>query len=119
MEWINELFNTHSALQTLVLLSLIIAVGLALGRIRIKGISLGVAFVFFVGILAGHFNLSADHGMLDFAETFGLSLFVYTLGPTYRPSVYVFLSAKAPQSVLAARPMGPVCVKQGDRSPGV
>lgn len=88
MEWINELFNTHSALQTLVLLSLIIAVGLALGRIRIKGISLGVAFVFFVGILAGHFNLSADHGMLDFAETFGLSVFVYTLGLYVGPNFF-------------------------------
>lgn len=88
MEWINELFNTHSALQTLVLLSLIIAVGLALGRIRIKGISLGVAFVFFVGILAGHFNLSADYGMLDFAETFGLSLFVYTLGLYVGPNFF-------------------------------
>lgn len=88
MEWTNELFNTHSALQTLVLLSLIIAVGLALGRIRIKGISLGVAFVFFVGILAGHFNLSADHGMLDFAETFGLSLFVYTLGLYVGPNFF-------------------------------
>lgn len=88
MEWINELFNTHSAMQTLVLLSLIIAVGLALGRIRIKGISLGVAFVFFVGILAGHFNLSADHGMLDFAETFGLSLFVYTLGLYVGPNFF-------------------------------
>lgn len=88
MEWINELFNTHSALHTLVLLSLIIAVGLALGRIRIKGISLGVAFVFFVGILAGHFNLSADHGMLDFAETFGLSLFVYTLGLYVGPNFF-------------------------------
>lgn len=88
MEWINELFNTHSALQTLVLLSLIIAVGLALGRIRIKGISLGIAFVFFVGILAGHFNLSADHGMLDFAETFGLSLFVYTLGLYVGPNFF-------------------------------
>ena len=88
MEWINELFNTHSALQTLVLLSLIIAVGLALGRIRIKGISLGVALVFFVGILAGHFNLSADHGMLDFAETFGLSLFVYTLGLYVGPNFF-------------------------------
>ena len=67
---------------------LIIAVGLALGRIRIKGISLGVAFVFFVGILAGHFNLSADHGMLDFAETFGLSLFVYTLGLYVGPNFF-------------------------------
>ena len=80
MEWINGLFTTHSALQTIVILSLIIAAGLALGKIHIKGISLGVAFVFFVGIVAGHFQLSADKGMLDFAETFGLTMFVYTLG---------------------------------------
>lgn len=46
MEWINGLFTTHSALQTIVILSLIIAAGLALGKIHIKGISLGVAFVF-------------------------------------------------------------------------
>lgn len=46
MEWINGLFTTHSALQTMVLLSLIIAAGLALGKLHVKGISLGVAFVF-------------------------------------------------------------------------
>lgn len=68
MEWINGLFTTHSALQTMVLLSLIIAAGLALGKIHIKGISLGVAFVFFIGIVAGHFQLSADKSMLDFAK---------------------------------------------------
>ena len=80
MNWIDGLFCVHSALQTVVVLSLIIAVGLALGKIHVRGISLGIAFVFFVGIVAGHLHLSADARMLDFAETFGLSLFVYTLG---------------------------------------
>lgn len=88
MEWINGLFTTHSALQTMVLLSLIIAAGLALGKIHIKGISLGVAFVFFVGIVAGHFQLSADQSMLDFAETFGLTVFVYTLGLYVGPNFF-------------------------------
>lgn len=88
MEWINGLFTTHSALQTIVILSLIIAAGLALGKIHVKGISLGVAFVFFVGIVAGHFQLSADKGMLDFAETFGLTLFVYTLGLYVGPNFF-------------------------------
>lgn len=88
MEWINGLFTTHSALQTIVILSLIIAAGLALGKIHIKGISLGVAFVFFVGIVAGHFQLSADKGMLDFAETFGLTMFVYTLGLYVGPNFF-------------------------------
>ena len=88
MEWINGLFTTHSALQTMVLLSLIIAAGLALGKIHIKGISLGVAFVFFVGIVAGHFQLSADQSMLNFAETFGLTVFVYTLGLYVGPNFF-------------------------------
>lgn len=88
MEWINGLFTTHSALQTIVILSLIIAAGLALGKIHIKGISLGVAFVFFVGIVAGHFQLSVDKSMLDFAETFGLTMFVYTLGLYVGPNFF-------------------------------
>lgn len=88
MEWINGLFTTHSAMQTIVILSLIIAAGLALGKIHVKGISLGVAFVFFVGIVAGHFQLSADKGMLDFAETFGLTMFVYTLGLYVGPNFF-------------------------------
>lgn len=88
MEWIDGLFNIHSAIQTVVLLSLIISVGLALGRIHIRGISLGVAFVFFIGIVAGHLHFSADKSMLDFAETFGLTLFVYTLGLYVGPNFF-------------------------------
>ena len=80
MNWFDHLFYIHSAVQTVIVLALIIAIGLGLGKMHIRGISLGVAFVFFVGIVAGHLNLSADEQMLDFAETFGLSLFVYTLG---------------------------------------
>ncbi len=88
MEWINGLFNVHSALQTTVVLSLIIAAGLALGKIHVKGISLGVAFVFFVGIVAGNLNISIDESMLEFAETFGLALFVYTLGLYVGPNFF-------------------------------
>lgn len=80
MEWIESLFVTHSAVQTIVVLSLIVSIGLALGKIHIKGISLGVAFVFFIGIVAGSMHFTADAQMLTFAETLGLSLFVYALG---------------------------------------
>ena len=80
MDWISSLFCTHSAVQTVVLLSLIIAFGLAMGKFHVRGISLGVAFVFFMGIVAGSLHFSADEGMLSFAETFGLSIFVYALG---------------------------------------
>ncbi len=80
MEWIESLFTIHSAVQTIVLLSLIVSTGLALGKIHVKGISFGVAFVFFIGIVAGSLHFSADEQMLHFAETLGLSLFVYALG---------------------------------------
>ena len=80
MEWIESLFTIHSAVQTIVVLSLIVSIGLALGKMHIKGISLGVAFVFFIGIVAGSLHFSADPQMLNFAETLGLSLFVYALG---------------------------------------
>ncbi len=88
MEWIDGLFNIHSALQTVVVLSLICATGLALGKVRVRGISLGVAFVFFMGIVAGHFQLNVDSKMLEFAETFGLALFVYTLGLYVGPNFF-------------------------------
>lgn len=88
MEWIDGLFGVHSALQATVVLSLIIALGLALGKVHLKGISLGIAFVFFFGIIAGHFGLSIDGDMLDFAETFGLSLFVYALGLYVGPNFF-------------------------------
>ena len=80
MDLFNSLFTVHSAVQTCVLLALIVSSGLALGKLHIRGISLGVAFVFFMGIVAGSVHLSADEAMLSFAETFGLSLFVYALG---------------------------------------
>ena len=58
MEWLYNLFLEHSALQAVVVLSLISAIGLGLGRVHFWGVSLGVTFVFFAGILAGHFGLS-------------------------------------------------------------
>ncbi|MDY0153707.1 MAG: putative transporter [Prevotella sp.] len=88
MDWINSLFNIHSSIQTLVILSLIIACGLALGKVRVMGISLGVAFVFFVGIFAGHLGFTIDPVLLDYIETFGLSMFVYCLGLHVGPNFF-------------------------------
>lgn len=88
MDWINGLFTVHSAVQTVVVLSLVISSGLALGKLHIRGISLGVAFVFFMGIVAGNVGISANADMLSFAETFGLSLFVYSLGLHVGPNFF-------------------------------
>ena len=88
MEWLYSLFIEHSALQAVVVLSLISAIGLGLGKIHVCGISLGVTFVFFVGILAGHFGLSIDPQMLNYAESFGLIIFVYALGLQVGPGFF-------------------------------
>ena len=88
MEWIDTLFVEHTALQAVVVVALICAAGMALGKVRIGGISLGVTFVFFVGILAGHFGLSVDEEMLEYAESFGLVLFVYSLGLQVGPGFF-------------------------------
>lgn len=88
MDWTSSLFCIHSPLQTVIVISLVIALGLGLGRIKVMGISLGIAFVFFAGILAGHIGLSADAPTLDFTETFGLALFVYCLGLHVGPNFF-------------------------------
>ena len=80
MEWLIDLFYRHSALQAVVVMSLIIAIGRVLGKIQAFGVSLGVTFVFFTGILAGHLGLSVDQQMLTYAESLGLVIFVYALG---------------------------------------
>jgi AspT/YidE/YbjL antiporter-like protein len=69
-------------------LSLISAIGLLLGHIRIFGISLGITFVFFAGIMAGHFGIHINAGMLLFAQNFGLILFVYALGLQVGPGFF-------------------------------
>jgi AspT/YidE/YbjL antiporter-like protein len=88
MNWLENLIFEQTALQAVIVLSVIIAAGLGLGKIRICGISLGVTFVFFAGILAGHLGLSIDPSMLTFAESFGLVLFVYELGLQVGPGFF-------------------------------
>lgn len=102
MEWINEIFIEHSPIQATVVLAIIIALGTALGKIRVAGISLGATFVFFVGILAGHLGFSIDSGMLSFAQSFGLVLFVYEVGLEVGPGfVRSFLGSGIRLNVLS------------------
>ncbi len=88
MEWIQSILMEHSSVQAVVIIALIIAAGLGLGKIRVKGISLGVTWVFFAGIFAGHIGLSIDPAMLAFAQNFGLVLFVYELGLQVGPGFF-------------------------------
>lgn len=88
MNYFSSLFTIHSSIQTVVIVSLIITVGLALGKVKVKGISLGIAWVFFIGILAGELKLSIDSNILDYIETFGLSMFVYCLGLHVGPNFF-------------------------------
>lgn len=78
------------AIWAVIIISLICAIGLAVGKIRIFGVSLGVTYVFFFGILVGALGLTVDSQMLSYAESFGLILFVYILGLQVGPG---FMSA--------------------------
>lgn len=88
VEWIRNLLFENSVSQAVIVISLIIAIGQSLGKIRIFGVSLGVTFVFFTGIMAGHLGLSVDSQMLNYAESFGLIIFVYALGLQVGPGFF-------------------------------
>lgn len=90
-------------MQAIIVLSLISAIGLGLGKVHFFGVSLGVTFVFFAGILAGHFGLSIDPQMLNYAESFGLVIFVYALGLQVGPGFFSsFRKGGVQQNILAA-----------------
>lgn len=90
VSWLNTFFQSMPAIWAVIIISLICAVGLAVGKIRIFGVSLGVTYVFFFGILVGALGLTVDSQMLSYAESFGLILFVYILGLQVGPG---FMSA--------------------------
>lgn len=88
MDWLIEIFTEQTFVQAILILSAICAVGLALGQIKIGGVSLGVTFVFFAGIIAGHFGLTVNPDMLTMIQNFGLILFIYALGVQVGPGFF-------------------------------
>ena len=88
MNWLQEAFLEPTMVQAVIIISLVSALGLYLGRIKIFGISLGITFVFFAGILAGHLGIVVNKDMLYFALSFGLILFVYALGLQVGPGFF-------------------------------
>ena len=91
MNWLAEIFTQQTFIQAILVLSLICAAGVALGSVKIYGISLGSTFVFFAGIIAGHFGTQIDPDMLALAQNFGLILFIYSLGVQVGPGFFASL----------------------------
>lgn len=89
MDWLIELFTTQDSVAHITLLySIVIAVGVMLGKIKVGGISLGVTFVLFAGIVAGHIGFTAPTPILNFLQDFGLILFVYMIGLQVGPGFF-------------------------------
>ncbi len=89
MDWIKTLlFDTESIAHLLLLYSFVIAVGVMLGKLKFRGISLGVAFILFTGIVVGHFGFTGNLKTIGFVQDFGLILFVYSLGLQVGPSFF-------------------------------
>ena len=89
MDWLYQLFtNNESVAHIALLYAFVIAVGVYLGKVKIFGISLGVTFVLFAGILAGHFHFTAPLPILTFVQEFGLILFVFMIGLQVGPGFF-------------------------------
>ena len=74
--------------HSVMILSLVIALGLCLGKLRVKGVSLGLAWILFIGLIFGHFSLNLDEHLLHYLKEFGLILFVYSIGLEVGPGFF-------------------------------
>lgn len=94
MEIVENLFRGFPDLwgggvaHSVMILSLVITLGLCLGKLRVRGVSLGLAWILFIGLLFGHFSLGLDEHLLHFLKEFGLILFVYSIGLEVGPSFF-------------------------------
>lgn len=88
MSWFTELLTGNSIAHAVLIYAFVIATGVMLGKIKIGGISLGVTFVLFMGILVGHFGFTVDHTIMHFIKEFGLILFIFSIGLQVGPSFF-------------------------------
>lgn len=88
MQWFWDLIFSDSIAHSILLLSVVIAIGLMMGKFKVFGVSLGVTFVLFAGIVVGHFGLSVNEHVLHFFKEFGLILFVFSVGMQVGPSFF-------------------------------
>lgn len=88
MDWVNELLWDDTVAHTIILYSLVIAAGVFLGKLKIRGVSLGITFVLFAGILMGHLGFTANHKVIEFVRDFGLILFIFSIGLQVGPGFF-------------------------------
>lgn len=88
MTWIIDLLREETVAHTIFIYSIIISLGVLLGKIKIFGVSLGITFVLFTGIAMGHFGFSANHDVIFFIRDFGLILFVFSIGLQVGPGFF-------------------------------
>jgi putative transport protein len=88
LDWLRSLIFEDGIAHTIILYAFVIAVGVMLGKIKFFGVSLGVTFVLFVGIFAGHFGFAANHELMHFLREFGLILFIYSIGLQVGPGFF-------------------------------
>ena len=80
LNWLADIQNTQPIAHGVIILSLVAASGLALGSIRVRGFSLGIAGTLFAGLIFAHFGYNLEPSFRSFIQEFGLILFVYTIG---------------------------------------
>ena len=88
MNWFVDLLTQGSVAHTILVYCLIIALGMALGKVKVKGISLGATFVLFIGLALGHLSMNIDPVILDFLKNFGLILFIFAVGLQVGPGFF-------------------------------
>lgn len=88
MNWLYDLIFQESVAHTILIYSLIIVTGIFFGKLKFFGVSLGITFVLFAGLAAGHFGFTANHLVIDFLKDFGLILFVFSIGLQVGPGFF-------------------------------
>ena len=88
MNWFTSLLLNDSVGRTVMIFAFVIALGTILGKVKLKGISLGSTFVLFVGIIVSHFGFTVNPSILHFMKDFGLILFVFSIGLQVGPNFF-------------------------------
>ena len=95
MNWFIQLFTEPTVAQAVIVYSLVIATGIALGKIKILGISFGITWVLFVGLIFSYFGITINKEAEHFVKEFGLILFVYAVGLQVGPGFFASLKKSA------------------------